>query len=173
MRDTAEFAALRQQARRWADDNVASLRDADPAIPETLHNRPADNWRALLAVADAAGGDWPDRARKAALGLAGNTSDEDKGVMLLADIRRVFEEDEGNPEWLGAETLVERLVALPETPWAEWRRGDKPITSRGVAVMLADFGIRSDDNHRPRRYWRSRFEASWAAYLPHGGNLSG
>ena len=107
MRDTAEFAALRQQARRWAEDNVASLREADPAIPDTLHNRPADNWRALLAVADAAGGDWPDRARKTALSLSGTPSDEDKGVMLLADIRRVFA-DGGDPDWLGAETLVER-----------------------------------------------------------------
>ena len=30
MRDTAEFAELRRRARRWADDNVAALRDADP-----------------------------------------------------------------------------------------------------------------------------------------------
>src|SRR5262249_15882670 len=32
MRDTDQFAALRQKARRWADDNVARLREADPAV---------------------------------------------------------------------------------------------------------------------------------------------
>jgi putative DNA primase/helicase len=35
-----------------------------------LHDRAADNWRPLLAIADAAGGAWPERARKAALTLA-------------------------------------------------------------------------------------------------------
>jgi 5S rRNA maturation endonuclease (ribonuclease M5) len=173
MRDTDEFAKMRQQARRWADDNVAGLREADPAVPDALHNRPADNWRALLAVANAAGGDWPDRAREAALGHSGSSSDDDGGVMLLGDTRKVFEEDASNPEWLGAETLVARLIELPETPWKEWRRGEKEITSRGVAKMLAEFGIKSDISHRPRRYWRRDFKTAWAAYLPHGGDSSG
>jgi len=164
MRDTAEFGELRRKARRWADDNVTALRDADPVIPEALQNRPADNWRPLIAIADAVGGDWPKGARDAALSLSGAKRDDDKGVMLLRDIRLVFEN--GTDEWLGAETLVQRLVELPETPWAEWRPGDKPITSRGVARMLADFEIQSDDSHRPRRYWRKKFEEAWASYLP-------
>ena len=171
MRDTAEFAELRQRARRWADDTVEALRDADPTIPAALQNRPADNWRALIAIADAAGGDWGSRARDAAVKLTGAKSDDDKGVMLLRDIRRVFED--GGDEWLGAETLVDRLVELPETPWKEWRQGDKPITSRKVAYILDDFEIQSDDKHRPRRYWQARFEAAWASYLPEGGDPSG
>jgi putative DNA primase/helicase len=171
MRDTPEFAALRQQARRWANDNVEALRDADPDVPSALHNRAADNWRALIAIADAAGGDWPERARAAAIALSGAKGDDDKGVMLLRDIHRVFEE--GRHDWLGAETLVERLVELPETPWAEWRRGEKPITTRGVATILRDFEIKSDDDHRPRRYWRADFAAAWAAYLATDDGPSG
>ncbi|MFM9848290.1 MAG: DUF3631 domain-containing protein [Hyphomicrobiaceae bacterium] len=171
MRDTPEFAALRQQASRWANDNVVALRDADPDVPFALHNRAADNWRALIAVADAAGGDWPERARAAAVALTGAKGDDDRGVLLLRDIRRVFED--GGQGWLGAEVLVNALVALPETPWAEWRRGEKPITSRGVATILADFGIKSDDDHRPRRYWREDFEAAWAAYLAIDADPSG
>ena len=76
-------------------------------------------------------------------------------------------------DWLGAETLVDRLIELPETPWAEWRRGEKPITSRGVATILKDFEIKSDDEHRPRRYWRADFAATWASYLSVEGDASG
>ena len=39
----------------------------DPLVPSELHDRAADNWRQLLAIADAAGGDWTRRAREAAL----------------------------------------------------------------------------------------------------------
>jgi hypothetical protein len=171
MRDTEEFSRIRRQARRWADDNVNALRDADPDVPTALQNRPADNWRALIAVADAAGEGWPSRAREAALALSGVSGDQDRGVQLLRDIRRVFED--GGQDWLGAETLVNRLVDLPETPWAEWRRGERPITSRGVAHMLEDFEIHSDDKHRPRRYWKADFKEAWASYLSIGADLSG
>lgn len=166
MRDIAEFAELRRKSLRWANDETACLADADPRLPEALANRPADNWRPLLAIADAARGDWPKRALDAALGLSGLAGKEDRSIDLLADVRRVF--DEGGEDWLGAEALVERLVALPETPWAEWRPGDRPITSRGVARMLSEFEIESDDKHRPRRYWRLDFEQVWSSYLPEG-----
>jgi hypothetical protein len=164
MRDTVEFQVLRRKCLRWATDNLAVLRDADPNIPDALSNRPADNWRDLIAIADAAGGEWPERARKAALTLSGLAGKEDRSIDLLADIRQVFEE--GRHEWLGAEKLAEELVAMPETPWAEWRPGDKAISSRGVARILAEFEIYSDDKHRPRRYWRRDFEEAWASYLP-------
>jgi hypothetical protein len=32
-------------------------------MPTGIYNRAADNWHPLLAVADRAGGDWPQRAR--------------------------------------------------------------------------------------------------------------
>ena len=55
---------------RWAQDHLDDLRQADPAVPDQLHDRAADNWRPLLAIADAAGGEWPERARKAAKTLS-------------------------------------------------------------------------------------------------------
>ena len=166
MRDTPQFSELRGKCLRWATDEMARLADADPTLPDELANRPADNWRPLIAVADAAGGDWPKRARDAALELSGLAGKEDRSIDLLADIRRVF--DSNGEDWLGAEALVEKLVELPETPWAEWRHGDRQITSRGVAKMLREFEIESDDKHRPRRYWRRDFEQVWSSYLPEG-----
>ena len=46
---------LRRRAARWVADHLAALQAADPAVPDALHDRQADNWRPLLAIADAAG----------------------------------------------------------------------------------------------------------------------
>src|SRR5262249_19350632 len=70
-RDCDEFAALRNRAARWAADNFGALRDPDPQIPRELNDRAADNWRPLLAIADIAGGTWPQDARRAALPALG------------------------------------------------------------------------------------------------------
>ena len=76
-------------------DNLISLRDAslDVSVPESLHDRAADNWELLLTIADRVGGEWPERARKAALALSGNGAAEDGsiGVTLLGDIKAIFE----------------------------------------------------------------------------------
>ena len=78
---------LLRQAARWAEDHLEALRRADPIMPAALVGRAADNWRTLLAIADAAGGDWPDRARRAAEALtASTTAGQAAGIMLLADI---------------------------------------------------------------------------------------
>src|SRR5262249_40181166 len=46
---------LRRRAARWVADHPAALQAADPAVPARLHDRQADNWRPLLAIADAGG----------------------------------------------------------------------------------------------------------------------
>jgi putative DNA primase/helicase len=87
---------LNRMCIRWANDNLISLRDAatNVSIPDGLHDRAADNWEPLLAIADRAGGEWPERARKAALALSGHGASEDGslGVMLLGDIKAIFEQ---------------------------------------------------------------------------------
>src|SRR5262249_26279091 len=65
-----ETAELQRKAARWATDNVNALRSADPSIPETLNDRAGDCWRPLLAIADRAGGEWPELARSAAVAMA-------------------------------------------------------------------------------------------------------
>src|SRR6516162_4248042 len=42
-RDTEEFRRLRSQAARWAADNFDSLVEPDPAVPQALNDRAADN----------------------------------------------------------------------------------------------------------------------------------
>src|SRR5262245_49135515 len=89
-RDNEWCATLRSQAARWAADNFDKLADPDPQMPEALNDRAADNWRPLLAIADLAGGEWPQLARHASLTLSGESPEETLGVTLLADCRLAF-----------------------------------------------------------------------------------
>src|SRR6266849_3883479 len=62
------------------------------ATVSELHDRQADNWRPLLAIADRAGGAWPELARAAACRLSGAGAEPEQGaaVPLLADLRALF-----------------------------------------------------------------------------------
>lgn len=161
---------LASMAARWGDDHMVDLRNADPGIPAGLYNRIADNWRPLLAIADAAGGDWPEKAREAALHLSGSAEDDDSaGVKLLADIRTIFETRATIS--IASADLVVDLVDMDDRPWPEWKRG-KPITTVQVSRLLKPFGInsttiRAEGYSKPLKgYKRAAFEEAFARYLP-------
>ena len=169
-RDNADFAALRSQAARWAADNFDKLADPDPKMPN-LNDRAADNWRPLLAIADLAGGTWPEEARRAACLLSGEQQDGAIGVELLRDIRSTF----GDDDVIRSSDLVAKLTADAERPWAEWKHG-RPLTQKQLAGLLAPFHIISLTVHPPglpdgKGYRRIDFEEAWAAYCP-GQNIS-
>jgi hypothetical protein len=103
LRDGPEFTVFRRKAARFAADNEQQLRDIEPASPvelEEVGDRAADTWDSLFAIADVAGGDWPRRARAAALVLAGIRDEDDNATAisldgddeleLLADIRAIL-----------------------------------------------------------------------------------
>src|SRR5207249_2350425 len=41
---------IRRKARRWTQDNLETLKTAEPEIPPGLDDRAADNWEPLLAI---------------------------------------------------------------------------------------------------------------------------
>jgi hypothetical protein len=157
---------LHDRLEAWADDGViAELGKAEPWLPEELHDRAQDGWEPLLAIADAAGGSWPDRARRAALALTDELDLGDSpGIRLLTDCRTVFR-DERLPEALGSETLLRRLHSLPEGGW----RRDLLDTS-ALATTLKPYGIRPDRVYlggvQVRGYRRADFEEAWLRYAP-------
>jgi hypothetical protein len=59
-----EGHAVRLMIETWASSVVDSINFPESMPPE-IQDRDADNWEALIAVADAIGGDWPCRAREA------------------------------------------------------------------------------------------------------------
>jgi putative DNA primase/helicase len=165
------FAVLLGCLSRWSADNGLKLAGADPAVPECLHDRAADNWRTLISIADAIGGGWPAKARKAAETLAGETlGDADSTrAMLLADLRSIFEAE--REEVLQSEVIVGHLERMEHRPWPEWKHG-KPMTVRQLAKMLSPFGIAPDQhwtNGRNRRgYSLAQCLDAFGRYLPSG-----
>jgi hypothetical protein len=165
--DDAGLTELRQQALRWANDNGEKLKDAEPVIPLGFDNRLGDNWRLLLAIADLAGGAWPEKARKSASNLSNVADVASTGTRLLADVRTLFVE--AGVDRVSSADLVIRLAADPESPWAEWK-GGKPITQAQLARVLKPFGIASEtirlpSGGNPRGYLRTQFEDAWERYL--------
>lgn len=163
-----DFLELRRRAARWAADSAGALDGADPDIPDGLADRAADNWRALFAIAHLADGEWPQRAREAALALSGESRTDTDSVrtLLLGDLRQAFE-DLG-PRVTSA-TLAERLGAMEERPWPEWHRG-RPITVRQIASLLRPFGIepttiRAGDD-RGKGYKLEDCSDAFGRYLP-------
>lgn len=71
---TRQGEGAAEKAKMWLERWAAQVRDevadADPEVPEGIEGRTEDIWAPLLAVADAAGGSWPDRARAACIELA-------------------------------------------------------------------------------------------------------
>src|SRR5713101_4063275 len=114
---------LRRRTARWVADHLPALRAADPAVPEELDDRQADNWRPLLAIADEAGGSWADLARTAARVLAGAVVEADTAapVRLLADLRDLFATT--TADRLATADIIRYLTALEDGPWADDGQG--------------------------------------------------
>jgi putative DNA primase/helicase len=164
-----DFRVMRGVFLRWATDHGAKLADADPALPSDLHDRAADNWRPLIAIADRVGGDWKAKARAAAIALSGASeadSDSTK-TMLLVDLRDIFAAEQA--EVLQSETIVDRLGKMEHRPWPEWKHG-KPLTAAGLARLLKPFGIASDqhwtDGRKIRGYAIAHCLDVFSRYIP-------
>ena len=159
---------LRRQAARWAADRLRACQAADPTVPDALHDRAADCWRPLLTIANLAGGDWPARARQAAIAGAKERLDEDVRIDLLHDIKGLFDGMLVAKDFIASTDVVKQLCALDERPWATFRKGDKPVTVHGLARLLKSFGIVPKPNKAGdvRGYNRADFAEAWARYPP-------
>ncbi len=130
----------------------------------------------LLAIADLAEGEWPERARRAFVALRAEqaeSDDETVGVRLLFDVHAAFEREKNDR--ISTERLLELLVEDEEAPWSDWR--GKPITARGLAGLLRPFRIKSatvrfGDGTTAKGYKREQFVDVWTRYPPPTGSLS-
>jgi len=130
---------IREALQAWAG---AAPKEFDwPEMPKEIQDRNADVWEALIAVADLAGADWPERARVAAVAqvadsMAGAPS---IGVQLLSDLKAVFK---GRAS-MWAESILAALHAMDERPWNDLR--GKPVDNRWLARQLKKYGVTSKD----------------------------
>lgn len=164
----AELCVLRTRAVRWGAVALAALREADPELPACLYNRDQDNWRPLIAVADMAGEHWPQTAREIAQAMSGLTEDSSEGVMLLADIRRVF--GPRGMDRLDTKSLIAALCDDQDRPWHDFRGQGCRITEKQLAALLRLFDIRSKTmrigGQTPKGYMRAWSEDAFERYLP-------
>lgn len=150
---------------RWCAEVTANLEGAEPEMPQGVNDRDADCWEPLLTVADAAGGGWPERARAAAVRLVTAASDRTMttGVQLLSDLKTVF----GENDRMATETILQRLQALPESPWADIY--GKPLNDRGLAKRLSKFGVKPKvirlGSGTHRGYLTEDLQEQWRRYL--------
>ena len=165
-----ELIVLARKAARWAKDHIEELGAADPKIPADLNDRAADNWRPLLAIADLAGADWQDWARRAAVSLSADAvADQDSiRTLLLGDIRTVFRSRAADR--MSSDDIVAYLTNLDDRPWPEFNRG-KQMTKAGLARLLKPFRvlpvtIRLEANRTAKGYYLSAFEDAFTRYLP-------
>jgi hypothetical protein len=134
-----------------------------------LINRDADNWRALFAIADLIGSDWPERAREAAAALTPKDS-ESIGPMLLADIKAAFDEHE--VDRLSSTDVCTALNNMEGKPWGDWK--GKELTPNQLARLLKPFAITTNTTIRvgsktAKGYHRHQFEEVWQRYLAREG----
>ena len=162
---------LRRKAARWVTDHAEALRTSDPEIPRGLHDRAADNWRPLLALADLARGSWPDKARHAAriLSTGDLAGDASSGVALLTDLREIFEST--GLERIFTEDILRDLHLREDRSWGEWGRSGKPLSPHGLARLLKPFGIRPRQVRigeiTKKGYRREDFLDAFTRYLTH------
>jgi len=163
----AEGEALRGELETWAKSIAKRVRHVYPELPHGVTDRPADVWEPLLAVADAAGGRWPELGRAACVQLVKAARSVDSGslgVRLLADMRTVFAE----ADRMGTEDILTALRKLPEAPWDDLR--GRPLDARGLARRLGAYEISSTKvkigDASVRGYRREVLHDAWCRYLP-------
>ena len=162
----AHLDVLARQAARWAQDHAGTIAAADPKMPG-IYNREADNWAPLFAIADVAGGGWPERARAAAAAshIVAGDDEASRTELLLGDIRGAF----GERAEIASAELVEALVGIEGHPWAEMGRNRKPMTQSRLARMLKPLSIGpgkvGPETARKNGYLRQHFKEAFDRYL--------
>ncbi|MBL5973693.1 MAG: DUF3631 domain-containing protein [Candidatus Leucobacter sulfamidivorax] len=160
-RNDPELEQVQQQLADAVTEVTGLLEVADPVTP--LEDRAADLWEPLLAIADAAGASWPDRARAAAMHLTRQALEEDheqsEGIDLLTDIAQVL--DWVKSDFIPTADLIQKLKGIEESPWRE-----TDLNPRKLSTLLKSYSVHVARRNSARGYKRAALEDAFARYLP-------
>ncbi len=163
---------LCRKLARFVADNRHRIESSKPKLPDGAYNRLAHMWRPLFAIAETAGGDWPQRAASAFASLTGreDLDSQNKKVILLGDIKEIF--DTEGVDKLTSTDLTKALANREDRDWAEWGNGQKPITPNQLARLLRPFNIaprtiRLPDGTTAKGYCLEMFKDTFERFLPH------
>lgn len=89
------------------------------------------------------------------------------GIQLLMACRELFK----GMKFISTKSLIAKLVAREEEPWAEWNNG-RPISPEKLAGLLREYKIRSQrtPDQKYTGYYAVHFKDAWTRYLPPLGN---
>jgi len=176
-REAAPIAEpIAKALQNWARiDTKLHLSNARPNIPGELGDRAADICEPLLAIADMAGGEWPEAARASLVKLCTESeSDDDSiGIQLLRAIREIFAQTGGDR--ISTQSLLDELVARDNgEPWGAWwsrdiTAGNHRGPSARLAKLLKPFAINSQNIKENggvfKGYKLQWFEDAFSRYL--------
>lgn len=168
----ADVQGVHDRLLAWASEHEDELARARPNLPAQLDDRSAEGWEPLLAIADLAGAGWPQRAREAAVILAGDFDDEEqsRGVRLLADLRAVLV-----TESMATADLLAALNGIDEAPWSAWSDGNG-INARNLARLLRPYEVKPRNvrtaSGQAKGYSRDDLLDAWSRYLPTAEGMS-
>ena len=136
VRDVPSLEPLRDELGKWVRDRLPMLKQATPKL--SLEDRDADVWEPLIAIADQAGGIWPERARAAANALT-QGAEEDEAELLLLHIYEAFDADGGRR--LASQDLIETLFDREDGPWAVMWKANMSRESSASGVWKNDYRV--------------------------------
>lgn len=164
---------LAERIIKWADEVRTEVKEMKPEYPAGLKGRNRERWSPMLKVAQAAGGEWPERC----LRLIANDLDEqemdreaglqqrNRHVDLIRDIAEMWPE---SVPFMPTEEILQGVKQVSPHQWtAEHKWGD--LTAQAFGRMLVKhYSIRSDRRERGgdrrRGYWREQFHPAWKAF---------
>jgi len=130
---------VRRKCARFVQDHANAIATNEPPVPESLHDRAGDIWEPLLALAEIAGADWPERARQSAIGLTNSAQENCPIGTLLLDAYVLF--SEAKVERIFSRDMAGKLNCYSNRPWKEGIKG-KLVTDTWLAKLLRPYGIR-------------------------------
>lgn len=172
----AEAEPLRWLLQCWAElvhsHAIEYVGPDRPVLPKGVEDRDADVWEPLLAVADWAGGHWPERARVAAVTAvtaAGVNAMPSEGMRLLWEIQAIF--DRLKVGHIPSFQLVKELDETGEFGWSKLTaqragiRMEKILKGYGVGP-----GSFRDGTKSFKGYEHDSFADAWLRYPPPSGD---
>jgi len=160
--------ALGVRVVEWVKHKRKAIEDCRDRceLPDQIINRAGDNWLPLFAIAEAAGGDWARRATNAALDYDKHNPSEDRGILLLGNLKSIIERT--SKTFFSSSELCAALNDREDWTWGEYAYGDG-VNTHKLANLLKPFGIiprqaRMTGSGKLRGYHKRDFETAWHTY---------
>jgi putative DNA primase/helicase len=161
--DDENFIILRRKWLRWSIDNMAALKSAKPKMPDGFFSRLEENYHLMFAIADLAGGDWPKKARTAAIKLSRTHDKPSLGKRLLAIL---FDLSIRRRTTLFTSVQLEQLVPAEDDEFANYCGRGRPINKFEIAALLRPYCDIQPKVIHPRGHAADRgYDTSWSEFI--------